>query len=376
MTLEPALTVNYAGGAGSYPVYIGRGMLERLPEIAAYHCPGRRIAVIADTRVAACVPSPLDAPVVTFPPGEGSKSREQWSRLTDHLLELGLGRDSAIVALGGGVTGDLAGFVAATYHRGLPLVQVPTSLLAMVDASIGGKTGVDTPAGKNMVGAFHHPVAVVMDPAVLGTLPRDGLRTGLAEAIKHAVIADAEHFAWLRANLSQLLARDIDALDRLIRVSAAIKAAIVEEDERETGRRATLNAGHTVGHAIEAATEWRVPHGEAVAIGLVVEADVAERLGIAALGTAVALREIVGAAGLPASLPRGLAPESVLEAARRDKKNRRGAIRCALPARVGVIASIATEERKDGRTEGLASWTTAVPEDVLLAALEANRERG
>jgi 3-dehydroquinate synthase len=370
VTLEPALTVRYAGGAGNYPVYIERGALERLAEIVAYHCPDHRLAVIADARVAECVPCPLDAPVVTFPPGEGSKTREQWSRLTDRLLELGLGSDSAIVALGGGVTGDLAGFVAATYHRGLPLVQVPTSLLAMVDASIGGKTGVDTPAGKNMVGAFHHPVAVVMDPAVLGTLPLAGLRTGLAEAIKHALIADADHFAWLRANLSQLLARDLDALDQLIRVSAAIKAAIVEEDERETGRRATLNAGHTVGHAIEAATEWRVPHGEAVAIGLVVEADVAERLGIAALGTAVALREMVGAAGLPASLPRGLTPESVVEAARRDKKNRRSAIRCALPAGVGGQMDRGT----DGQTDGSVSWTTAVPDDVLLAALEANRE--
>lgn len=375
MTLEPALTVHCANEGGSYPIYIGWGMLDQLPALAAHHCPERRLAVIADARVAECVPCPLDAPVVTFPPGEASKTREQWSRLTDRLLELGFGRDSAIVALGGGVTGDLAGFVAATYQRGLPLLQVPTSLLAMVDASIGGKTGVDTPAGKNMVGVLHHPVAVVMDPVVLGTLPIEGLRTGLAEAIKHAVIADAGYFAWLRMNMPKLLARDRDALDRLIRVSAAIKAGIVEDDERETGRRATLNAGHTVAHAIEAVTGWRVSHGDAVAIGLVVEAVVAERLGIGEPGTAIRLREVVELAGLPTSLPHGLLPATVVEAARRDKKNRRGEIRCALPARVGVMVG-ATEGRKVGRTQGLASWTTPVPDDVLVAALEGQEIAG
>ena len=212
-----------------------------------------------------------------LPAGRASKTREQWARLTDALLEQGFGRDSGIVALGGGVAGDLAGFVAATYMRGLPYVQVPTTLLAMLDASVGGKTGVDTPQGKNLIGAFHPPAAVIADPLVLGTLPERDFRGGMAEAVKHGLIADAAYFAWMERNADALLRRDQAALTRLVRRSVEIKAEVVSGDEREAGRRAILNAGHTVAHALEHATAYALPHGEAVALGLVAECALAER---------------------------------------------------------------------------------------------------
>ena len=294
--MKPALTVTQATGA--YPIYIEPGVLAELPALARRHLPDRRTAMIADATVAAlygrflrgdntawrragktCSEETAGGWVpLEFPAGEASKTRATWSQLTDALLDLRHGRDSAIIALGGGVTGDLAGFVAATFQRGLPLLQVPTTLLAMLDSSIGGKVGVDTRHGKNLVGAFHPPVAVIADPLTLGTLPDREFRGGLAEAVKHGLIADLEHLAWLEANASALIRRDADALALLIGRSVAIKARVVAADERETGPRAMLNAGHTVAHAVELVTGYAVPHGEAVAIGLVAECRLGEAL--------------------------------------------------------------------------------------------------
>ena len=339
-------------------MYIKAGLLSRLGELCALHFPDRRIAIISDERVALAIAPPIDAPHFTFAAGESSKSRESWAKLTDALLGEGFGRDSAIVSLGGGVTGDLAGFVAATYLRGIPWLQVPTTLLAMLDASVGGKTGVDTPAGKNLVGAFHQPVAVVMDPDVLGSLPLEDLRNGLAEAVKHAAILDADHFAWLGASVADILAREPVTIESLLRRNVGIKASVVQADEREGGRRAILNAGHTIGHAIEHASGFSLSHGEAVAIGLVAEARLGERLGVTETGTAAKLASLFEGFGLPVRVPPALDAETIISALRKDKKNRANEIRVVLLSSIGAV---------NGRESY--GWTVAVPESLLRESL-------
>ena len=250
---------------------------------------------------------PEFAAELVVPAGEASKNRAQWSALSDQLLDLAFGRDSAIVALGGGMIGDLAGFVAATYLRGIPCLQVPTTLLAMLDASVGGKTGVDTPHGKNLIGAFHPPAAVLADPLVLRTLPEREYRAGLAEAVKHGLIADAAYFAWLGASADAIARRDETTLATLVRRSVEIKAAVVGEDERESGRRAILNAGHTVAHAVEHASDYALAHGEAVALGLVAECELAEAMGIGRRGLGADVSGLLGRLGLPVRLDQGAA---------------------------------------------------------------------
>lgn len=360
-----------------YEAVVGAGLLDRLGEACLRAAPAHRYALVTDDGVAphwlaravaslraATGAEPLSRAV---PAGEGSKTREQWAVLTDWLLAEGAQRDTTIVALGGGVVGDLAGFVAATYLRGVPVVQVPTSLLAMVDASIGGKTGVDTPAGKNVVGAFHQPATVLADPAVLATLPPPHRRAGMAEVIKHGAVADAAYFrmgaSWAAAaERAGALGQDFDwggpqALDGVAR-SVAIKAAVVRADPRERGRRQVLNAGHTVAHALELATGFGLLHGEAVAIGLVVEAALGERAGVTAAGTAEALRGALGGAGLPTAVPAGLDPGRILDAMRLDKKGRAGQVRFALLREVGTAA---------GSDE--AGWSIALDEALVREGL-------
>ncbi len=330
----PLLTVRHA--AGRYPVHVGAGLLADLPALAARHLPGRSLAVIADAAVERYVPPAWSSPPpLLVPPGEGSKTREEWARLSDALAERGVGRDGAVIAIGGGMVGDLAGFVAATWQRGIPVLQVPTTLLAMIDASIGGKTGVDTPAGKNLVGAFHPPVAVVADVEVLRTLPDRHLRAGLAEAVKHGAISSGEYFARVERMIPGVLARDSDVLQHVVAGSVRIKAEIVEADEHEAGLRAALNAGHTIGHAVELLSEWSLLHGEAVAIGLVLEARLATRLGLADSTVAPRLAALLTAAGLPVSLPASLAPEDLVTAMTRDKKNRDQEIRFSFIEAIG-----------------------------------------
>lgn len=347
---------------GSYPVYVEPGILGRLGELVGEHLPGRRVAMIADEavhqlyRAGRLGGSRWDGETLTFPPGERSKTRESWSRLTDELLRLGFGRDSGIVALGGGVAGDLAGFVAATYMRGVPYVQVPTTLLAMLDASVGGKTGVDTAEGKNLIGAFHPPVAVVADPLALATLPDREYRAGLAEAVKHGLIADREYFEWMEREAERMIARDAAALGHLVRRSVEIKAEVVSEDEREGGRRAILNAGHTVAHALERATEYRVPHGEAVGLGLVAEAALATALGLATPEAGARVVALLERLGLPTRVREPVAPDRLLAAMGSDKKNRGRAIRFALPRGVGAMGPGP-------------DWTTEAGEPAIRAAL-------
>jgi 3-dehydroquinate synthase len=327
---------------GSYPVYIEPGVLARLGKLVARHVPGRRLALLTDSTVRALtskwgVSLPGTDAELVIPPGERSKTRARWSVLSDALLDGTFGRDSALLLLGGGVVGDLGGFVAATYLRGIPYIQIPTTLLAMLDASVGGKTGVDTPHGKNLIGAFHPPAAVVADPLVLATLPEREFRAGLAEAVKHGVIADRVYFDWITAQARQIVGRDPLTLAALVRRSVEIKAQVVSEDEREAGRRAILNAGHTIAHALEQASGYAVPHGEAVAIGLVTECRLAESIGLASAGTADDVASLLNQLGLPTDPP-GISPDRLFDAMASDKKNRESRIRFALPVRVGEMA--------------------------------------
>lgn len=325
---------------------VAPGSLDHAGELAREAAPAYRYAIITDSEVGPIYAARVAASfgdarvdVHTIPSGERHKTRESWGRLSDELLASGCGRDTAVIALGGGVVGDLAGFVAATFMRGIPVVQLPTSLLAMIDASVGGKTGVDTPAGKNLIGAFHSPALVLADPLALATLPTVQLRAGLAEAIKHGIIADDRYFDRIVATLPTLLAEQGGPeMLELIARSVEIKAAVVARDEREGGVRKTLNFGHTLGHAIESESGYQLLHGEAVAIGMVLESELAERIGVAEAGTARRVRAAVERAGLPSERPSAIEPERVLAATRSDKKARRGTAEFALPARVGAMA--------------------------------------
>jgi 3-dehydroquinate synthase len=284
---------------------------------------------------------------LTFPPGEANKNRSEWTRLTDAILAEGVGRDGCIVALGGGVTGDLAGFVAATYMRGIPVVQIPTSLVAMVDSAVGGKTGVDVPAGKNLVGAFHPPSFVLVDPELTTTLPRRERSQGLAEAIKHGAIVDGEYLRRIEKGMKALLSGEPYATAEMVARSIEIKAEVVSEDERESGRRQTLNFGHTLGHAVEAAFDFRLPHGDSVAIGMVLESRLGEELRVTREGTANELARILTTAELPVQLPSLPDPELLLDLVSRDKKVRRG-----LPRYV-FLGKIGETERGEGWSRGV-----------------------
>ena len=332
----------------TYRVTVAAGALENAGDVVRSVADAHRYAIITDDNVGPVYASRLRGAlgdsrtqVFTIPAGEAHKTRGTWISLTDEMLAAGFARDSSIVALGGGVVGDLAGFVAATFMRGIQFVQVPTSLLAMIDASVGGKTGVDTPAGKNLVGAFHQPAAVIADTSVLATLPIDHLRAGLAEAIKHGVIADADYFDSVISLASNLGAVDVSgsAMLDLVARSIEIKADVVRRDEREGGVRKTLNFGHTIGHAVELCSDFAMLHGEAVAIGMVYEARLAEQLGIAEAGTAARVRDANAAAGLPVARPREITAERIVVATRGDKKARAGQVEYALPVRVGAMTA-------------------------------------
>lgn len=294
------------------------------------------------------------------PSGEASKSRETVARLQDEAIDGGLGRDGAVVAVGGGVVGDVAGFAAATLFRGVDCVQVPTTLLAMVDSAVGGKTGVDTPGGKNLVGAFHQPAHVVVDVDTLSTLPGRFLRAGLAEVVKYGVILDEQLFIDLEDGLLEsCLSRVPAALMSVVERCLTLKAEVVAADETESGRRQILNFGHTVAHAIEAASEFELTHGEAVAVGMVVEARLATGVAGADPSVAGRIAELLGRADLPVEPPPELAPDRLVRLAGRDKKVRAGRLRCALPVEIGRMA---------GAEQG---WSLEVGEAELREALAA-----
>ncbi len=349
----------------SYDIVIGRGLLAGLEALLRKDCPAARYVVITDSHVSKLygdvVASRLHAELLQFPAGEWNKTRETWAMLSDRMLAAQLGRDSAVIALGGGVVGDVAGFVAATYLRGVPYVQVPTTLLAMIDSSIGGKTGVDVPAGKNLLGAFHQPRLVVTDLDVLASLAPVQLAAGMAEAVKHGVIADAEYFAFLEREREGVTAKDPDALEHVVRRSVEIKAEVVAADQREAGRRAILNFGHTIGHAIEATARFEVLHGEAVAIGMAYESRLAEALGVADRGTAERIGGLLERYQLPLELPDTATVDGLVAAMQLDKKAREGTVRFALPKAIGAMQG-------DGKN----GWTVAAPERVVREVLGAS----
>jgi 3-dehydroquinate synthase len=300
-------TITVELGERSYPIVIGSGLLGGGFDLASY-VPGKDCLVVSNETVAPLYLDKLEAclggkqvETISLPDGEAHKTLDTVARILDKLVEMGANRDTTVIALGGGVVGDIAGFAAAAYMRGVAFIQVPTTLLAQVDSSVGGKTGVNHPGGKNLIGAFHQPRVVLIDTDTLGTLPERELRAGLAEVIKHGAIADEAFFAWLEASMTDLLGQDPAALAHAVGRSCEIKAAVVAEDEREAGRRALLNFGHTFGHAIETSLgygEWL--HGEAVAAGMLMAAELSGIPG----ADIERLRGLIAAAGLPVEPPK------------------------------------------------------------------------
>jgi 3-dehydroquinate synthase len=355
------ITLQVDLGDRSYPISIGQSLLSD-PALITRHVSGKQVAVVTNTTVGPLYLQRLvdiltdagkQVTAVVLPDGEEEKNWASLMRVFDVLLEQKCDRKTTLVALGGGVIGDLTGFAAATYMRGVPFIQVPTTLLAQVDSSVGGKTGINHPLGKNMIGAFYQPQAVIADTTTLNTLPDRELSAGLAEVIKHGAIIDPEFFDWIEANMAKLVGRDPVALGYAIQRSCEIKADVVRQDEREGGLRAILNFGHTFGHAIEAGLgygEWL--HGEAVGCGMVMAADLSHRLGFIDSATQSRLNALVKAAGLPVVTP-DLGVERWLELMQVDKKNEGGQIKFILIKPLGT------------------SVIMPVPQDMLVATLKA-----
>lgn len=330
----------------SYPVYVGDGILPLLPGDLGALRAGRKVAVVSHRSVLRAAGQHLvtalrgwdyDVTTIEVPAGEESKSLSVVARILTRLARDRFDRHSTVLALGGGVVGDLAGFVAATYMRGVRFVQVPTTLLAMVDSSIGGKTGVNHAGVKNLVGAFHQPGTVVADVRLLSTLPDRELRSGLAEIIKTAVIGDAVLFEYLEQHLSAILRRDTEPLIEVVARCAAFKARVVEADETEQGERRILNYGHTIGHAVEVATRGgRLAHGEAIAIGMALEGKLAQRLGTTDSGTVERQNGLLARAGLPVGL-RGVDTRALWRALALDKKRLNGVLRAPLLVGIGEV---------------------------------------
>jgi 3-dehydroquinate synthase len=350
-----ASTLEVALGARSYPIHIGAGLMAHAA-LYAPHVGGRLAAIVTNVTVAPLYAARLEAALsaagatcqrIVLPDGEANKDWRTLESIFDALLQAQADRRTVLVALGGGVVGDMAGFAAATYQRGVAHLQVPTTLLAQVDSSVGGKTAINHPLGKNMIGAFHQPLAVVADTSTLETLPAREYAAGLAEVAKYGAIFDAGFLAWLEANAGALRDRDASALAYAIRRSCEIKALIVAEDERESGRRALLNFGHTFGHAIESAMGYgEVLHGEAVATGMALAARLSARQGRIAAQDAERLVALLERLGLDVKAPR-FAPELWLRYMGRDKKNEAGRITLILLDSLGrgaVVKDTPAEE--------------------------------
>ena len=329
-------------GGGEYPVYVGQGLLG-MASVIDRHLEGR-ILVVSDENVSELYLDRL-RPVLSriahkrrliLPAGEEHKTMASWQKIIDELVALKAQRDATILALGGGVIGDMAGFAAACYMRGIRVIQLPTTLLAQVDAAVGGKTGINHVQGKNLIGAFHAPVAVIADLDTLASLDERDYRAGLAEVVKYGAIRDAGLFAWLEANAEALASRVPQTLLEAVFQSVRNKAEVVAADEREAGQRALLNFGHTFGHALETATAYKVwRHGEAVAIGMVLATRLSEILGLAEPGNLERMRNLLTRLGLPTQLPADQDATRLLNLMRLDKKNRADQIRLVLLERIG-----------------------------------------
>ena len=337
-------TLDVALGARSYPIHVGAGLLGDA-SLFLPHLKQRKVAVVTNTTVAPLYLERLRGVLeaagvkvigIVLPDGEEHKNWSTLNLVFDALLEHRCERGTTLIALGGGVVGDMTGFAAATYQRGAPFIQVPTTLLAQVDSSVGGKTAINHPRGKNMIGAFYQPRAVIADMETLRTLPRRELQAGLAEVIKHGAIRDAAFFGWLESNIGALLAGDAGALSHAVVRSCEIKAEVVAIDEREEGPRAQLNFGHTFGHAIETGFGYGTwLHGEAVALGMVMAADLSARLGMIAPADAARITRLIERAGLPVEI-RGLPAERFMELMSHDKKAQEGKLRFVLLEAIGA----------------------------------------
>jgi len=340
MTLLHSMTVPL--GERSYPIYIGDGLLHDAKWLASL-MKARKVAIVTNEVVAPLYSASIRAALsgvetyeIVLPDGETHKTLDNTARIFDRLIEHRFARDDLIVALGGGVIGDMAGFAAACYQRGIAFVQIPTTLLSQVDSSVGGKTGVNHPLGKNMIGAFHQPCAVVIDIATLRSLSSRELRAGIAEIVKYGLICDAEFFEWLESNAEKLLTCDAEALAYAIHRSCRTKAAIVARDEREQGERALLNFGHTFGHAIESVTgysSWL--HGEAVAAGMLMAASLSERCGLISEDDVARIASLLQRLGLRTDARGELTPAAALLAMGGDKKVQNGRIRLILLRGIG-----------------------------------------
>lgn len=342
-------TLNVDLGARSYPIYIGRGLLGRADLVIPF-VKGRQVMIVTNETIAplylektAQAFAAYTCKQVILPDGEQYKTLEVLNKIFDALLANHFDRGCTLVALGGGVIGDMTGFAAASYQRGVNFIQIPTTLLSQVDSSVGGKTGVNHPLGKNMIGAFHQPRCVVADTDTLSTLDDRQLRAGLAEVIKYGLIDDPVFFDWLEANIPALLSRDPDALAFAIERSCADKARVVAADERESGNRALLNLGHTFGHAIETGMgygEWL--HGEAIATGMLLAAELSERMGWMSAEETGRIRRLLVASGLPTDPPRELDGKRFMELMAVDKKVIDGKMRLILMK--GIGRSVITDE--------------------------------
>jgi 3-dehydroquinate synthase len=344
-------TIRVALGERGYDVIVEPGLLARAGELIAARLGAGKCGIVTDVNVAAQHLAPLQAGLeaagrhagtAVLPAGEKTKNFAQLSSLCERLLEMGLERGDLVVALGGGVIGDLAGFAASIVRRGIRFVQVPTTLLAQVDSSVGGKTGINTPQGKNLVGAFHQPSLVLADTGVLATLPEREFRAGYVEAAKYGLLGDAAYFAWLEQNAGRVLAREPAALQHAIAVAVAGKAGIVGRDEKETGERMLLNLGHTFGHAVEAWAGFsdRLLHGEAIAIGICLAFRLSEELGLVGHNSVARVERHFAGLGLPtriADIPGGPPPEpaALLGIMGQDKKVREGRLTLILVRAIG-----------------------------------------
>ncbi len=360
-TNSVVIPVRTAQGS-SYDVLIKRNSFSSLSDLLCEYAPSHRYAIISDDTVGELYGLTMrnrlrsegfNVDLFTFAPGEENKTRTTWGDLTDQMLVESFGRDSCVLALGGGVVGDLAGFVAATYMRGIPVVQIPTSLVAMIDASVGGKTGVDVSVGKNLVGSFHSPELVVVDPEVVCTLPVEECKQGLVEAVKHGIIMDATYFKDLSEVIPELLSRDVGQIEDAVLRSVELKAMVVSEDECERGKREILNFGHTFGHAIEAAHDYSLSHGVAVGHGMLLEIILGIQLGLTNPEALDPVKKCLSYLGISFQSTLNIDSEKIMQYLRMDKKSKLGGRRFVLISEIGSVL------------ESKGNWSHTVDERTL-----------
>jgi len=333
----------------SYDIVIAEGILNHVPLDLKKETLAHFYAIITDSKVASLYGEKLLAEfksaglkthLISFPAGEESKSRETKAMLEDEMLRLKMARDSAIIALGGGVVGDIAGYLAATYNRGISYVQVPTTIVACVDSSIGGKTAVDTPHGKNLIGSFHQPRRVYIDIETLKTLPKKEIREGMAEVIKYGVIKDRTFFEFLESNIDQVFSFTEQTLIHIIKRCCEIKGEVVELDEKESNLRKILNFGHTIGHAIENLSNYKIPHGQAISMGMTAEGKIALEMGLWQKADLERLVYLLKRTGLPTDFPKNMNLNRIIDTMKLDKKARGGEVEMVLPKKLGEMAEV------------------------------------